>query len=297
MAASFVPLSTIDIVASFGGALAVAGFAYRLAYPGVGANVARGGAALRSGAAFAAITGTAGAFWLGGDALIALFAVVSALALADFLAQREVSGGSVQGACCYSCVPLQFGVIAAGRLELALVLLPLVATLALPILTLAQGGIRNLVERATERFWGVMAWVYCLSHVPALLLLDGPAFEDRNAGLVAFVVAVALAAQATVSWHSATSSALIWAARAVALSSLGAALAWMTPFAAPVAAALALATAIAGWAGALVLGTMRREGASQSPDAGTLGRIALRPDALVFAAPVFFHAVRASLAG
>ena len=38
--------------------------------------------------------------------------------------------GNVQIAWCYGCVPLQFGALAAGRLDLALVLLPLVATLA-----------------------------------------------------------------------------------------------------------------------------------------------------------------------
>jgi phosphatidate cytidylyltransferase len=292
MAGSFVPLPTLDIVASFGGALAVAGFAYRLARPGAGADVPRGGAALRDGAAFAGITGAAGAFWLGGDALIVLFAVVSALALANFVAHD--CGGNAQAACCYGCVPLQFGALAAGSLDLALVLLPLVATLALPLLTLAQAGTPHFVERASERFWAVMAWVYCLSHVPALLLLGGPSFEDRNAGLVAFVVAVALAAQAIASWRSATSRPSIWGARAVAVSALGAALAWMTPFAVPVAVALALATAIASWAGVFVLATIRRERGYSRP-AGALEQIALRPDALVFAAPVFFHAVRAGL--
>ena len=296
MAGNFVPLPMLDIVASFGGAVAVAGFAYRLARPGARGDVQSGGAALRDGAVLAALAGAAGAFWLGGDALIGLFAVVSALALADFAALSAVHGGNAQAAWCYGCIPLQFGVLVAGRLDLALILLPLVATLALPLLTLVQGGTRDLVERASERVWGVMACVYCLSHVPALLLLDGPAFEDRNARLVVFVVAVALAAQLMGSWRSTMSRPRVWATRVAALCALGAALAWITPFAAPVAAGLALATAIAAWAGVFVLGKMRRERATHSHAAGAIRRIALRPDALVFAAPVFFHAVRTCLA-
>jgi phosphatidate cytidylyltransferase len=296
MAGSFVPLPTLDIVASLGGALAVAGFAYRLVGPGTGAGAPRGGAALRAAATFAAAVGAAGAFWLGGDALVALFAVVSILALADFVAQDAAGEGSLQAACCYACVPLQFGALAAGRLDLALALLPLVLTLAMPLLMLVHGGSRHLVERAGARAWAVMAWVYCLSHVPALLLLDGPAFEDRNTGLVAFVVAVALAAQAMRSWGGAVSHPRIWLVRAIALTAVGAALAWMTPFAMPVAAVLALATAIAGWVGAFVLATVRRERATRTGTAGALARIAPRPDGLVFAAPVFFYAVRAVLA-
>ena len=237
-----------------------------------------------------------GAFWLGGDALIVLFAVVSTLSLADFVAQDAVRGTYVDAACCYGCVLLQFGALAAGRLDLALVVLPLVATLAFPLLLLAQDGIYRFVERAGERFWAVTACVYCLSHVPALLLLDGPAFEHRNAGLVAFVVAVALAAQAMRSWRGSASLVRVWVVRAVALILLGDALAWMTPFTAPVAAALALATATMSWAGAFVLGRMRQERMTHARASGAIGRIAPRPDALVFAAPMFFYAVHAMLA-
>ena len=297
MASNFVQVPTLDIIASFGGALAVAGFAYRLARPGTGGEVARGGAVLRDGAGIAAILGAAGAFWLGGDALIVLFAVVSALALADFLAQDAFSGGSALTAFCYGCVALQFGALAAGRLDLALVLLPLVATLALPLLMLFQGGTSHLVERTSERFWAVIVWVYCLSHVPALLLLDGPAFEARNASLVAFVVVVTVAGQTLESWRLTSSRAGVWIAHMVALAALGAVLAWMTPFSMPIATALALATAIAGSAGAFVLRMMRWERAPKNGQrVGAPERIAFRPDALVFAAPVYFYGVSVALA-
>ena len=143
-----------------------------------------------------------------------------------------------------------------------------------------------------------MAWVYCLSHVPALLLLDGPAFEDRNArsgrvrrrggprGAGGGIVAQYDVSRPCV-WEWAGGRVLRARRRARvddAVSAVGG------------ARALALATAIAGWAGVFVLGTMRRErGNERSACAGALGRIALRPDALVFAAPVFFHVVRAGL--
>jgi predicted CDP-diglyceride synthetase/phosphatidate cytidylyltransferase len=78
---------------------------------------------------------------------------------------------------------------------------------------------------------------------------------------------------------------------ASALAALGAALAWMTPFTPTVAAAMALAIAFAGHLGCIVLAAQRRD---QSPAArgAILARIVVRPDALAFAAPVFYHATR-----
>jgi phosphatidate cytidylyltransferase len=198
--------------------------------------------------------------------------------------------------CCFACVPLQFGALAAGRLDLALTVLPIFAMLALPLLALAQGGTAQFVERAATRFWSVMAWVYCLSHVPALLLLGGPAFEARNAGLVAFVVALALSAQAVRSWRGLRSRSLLWPARAISMTAAGAMLSWMTPFTAPVAALLALAVALSAWTGVFVMAAMRHERKASLHDASALERLALRPDALVFAGPLFFYVVRVLLA-
>jgi phosphatidate cytidylyltransferase len=287
MAGTFVPLPTLDLVASLGGALAVAGAAYRFADRN--AVVTAGSSAQRTVAGAVALAGAAGAFWLGGDALTLLFAVVSALALADFLARAAASALPLHAVCCYGCVPLQYALIAAGCLDWALVALPLVAALALPLATLRLEGVTALAERASQRAWAVLAWVYFISHVPLLLLLDGPAFEARNAGLVGFVVAIALATQAL--WPRVRPRIGEALAGLVAMGILGAVLAWMTPFAPWLAGVLAALCAVAGAAGCRVLGAMR--GAAP---ASALDRLAVRPDALAFAAPVFFHAVRACLA-
>jgi phosphatidate cytidylyltransferase len=293
MTGSFVPLPTLDLVASLGGVLAVAGLAYRLASPGVTAGAWRGGAALRAAADVVALIGAAGAFWLGGDALIVLFAAVSALAIRDFAGASDRAGRAL--AACYACVPLQFGALAAGRLDVALVAMPILAALVLPLVALTQGGTRDFVARASEQCWCVLAWVYCLSFVPALLLLEGPAFEDRNAGLVAFVVAISLAAQTMPTWSIRTSRGLAWAARALAMLVLGAALAWMTPFSPSLAAVLALATAIPGGFGVFVMAAMRNDRSPRMRDAGVSEQLAVRPDALAFAGPLFFFAMRVFL--
>jgi phosphatidate cytidylyltransferase len=199
---------------------------------------------------------------------------------------------------------MQYAFIAAGRHDLFTVCLPLVATLVIPLLAIAQGEKRALLERVAERYWGVTIWVYCVSHAPALLMLDLPKFAGGNAGLVAFLVVLALASQwlwsltfarrgIRADGPPALSAARIVAAGLVGV--LGALLAWMTPFSPLAAGAMALLIAMPAFLGCSVLATIRhthrpeiaaREGNRSVPGA-------LYPDALAFAAPVFFYAVRA----
>jgi phosphatidate cytidylyltransferase len=86
-----------------------------------------------------------------------LFAFVAAAALAGFLASGETnaSGRPLYVLCCYLCVPMQYAFIAAGRHDLFTVCLPFVATLVIPLLAIAQGEKRALLERVAERYWGV----------------------------------------------------------------------------------------------------------------------------------------------
>jgi phosphatidate cytidylyltransferase len=250
----------------------------------------------------------AGALWLGAEAIVALFAFVSATTLANFLASGETnaSGRPLHVLCCYLCVPMQYGFIAAGRHDLFAVCLPLAATLVIPLLTIAQGETRAFLERVAERYWGVTVWVYCVSHAPALLMLDLPKSAGGNAGLVAFLVVLALASQWLWSLTSTRpgirpdevpSPTLLRATRIVAVGLvgvLGALLAWMTPFSPLAAGAMALLIAVPGFLGCSVFAAIRsyrleravREGSEFVPGA-------LYPDALAFAAPVFFYAVRA----
>jgi phosphatidate cytidylyltransferase len=267
-----------------------------------------GQVALRATPAFAGATGwawglatagAAGAYWLGDPAVVLVFAGVSAFALANFLARR--TGGrepSLHAAFCYLALPLQYGALLAGRMDLFVAGLPLAATLALPLAAIAQGDTRELLARSAKRQWGVMVWVYCISFAPALLALDQSANAGRTAGLVVFVVLLALASQAVWSLGVRQAAALpaqwtyrrgaAWLGAAV-IAALGAALAWMTPFAPIVAAAMALLIAAAGFLGCRVQDAMRGERRADEPFAHQ----AFQPDALAYAAPLFYFAVQA----
>jgi phosphatidate cytidylyltransferase len=276
----------------------------------VGRRFLPGGAGRSGDAWWLGVAVGAGALWLGAEAIVALFAFVSATTLANFLASGETnaSGRPLHVLCCYLCVPMQYGFISAGRHDLFTVCLPLAATLVIPLLAIAQGETRAFLERVAERYWGVTVWVYCVSHAPALLMLDLPKFTGGNAGLVAFLVVVALASQWMWSLTSArpgiradeapAGQTFLRATRIVAVGLvgvLGALLAWMTPFSPLTAGAMALLIAVPGFLGCSVFAAIRHTHRLERAEGegGEFVPGGLYPDALAFAAPVFFYAVRA----
>jgi phosphatidate cytidylyltransferase len=194
-----VSLQIVAIAVSLCGALVLAGLAgtRTLARPRrAGRRSLPGAAGLREGAGWLVVAAGAAALWLPREAVVALFALASTVAVAAFLGSgtTRATGQPLHVLCCYVCVPLQYGFIIAGRYELFAVAVPLFATIAIPLLTIAQGE-THMLERVAERHWGVMVWVYFLSHAPALLMFDLPGAAGDNGGLVAFLVALALASQ------------------------------------------------------------------------------------------------------
>lgn len=302
------PSPILLVAAALCGALALVGLTAKFAWPRL-EQVARRGMPLLAGAAGwawgLASAGAAGAYWLGDDAVVLVFAAVSAFALANFLAQRGAGREpSLHAAFCYLALPLQYGALLAGRMDLFVAGLPLVTTLALPLAAIAQGDTRELLARSAKRQWGVMVWVYCISFAPALLALDLPGVKGGAAGLVAFVVLLSLASQGVWSLgvrHAAAPSGH-WTYRrgaawlgAAGMAALGAAVASLTPFATSLAAAMALLIAAASFLGCRVQDAMRceRHVDAAHPTDEPFARHAFQPDALAYAAPLFYFAVQA----
>ena len=241
-----------------------------------------------------AVAAAALALWDSSAALLLVFALVSTVALGAFVAPgtSDAAAAPPHALGLYLCVPLQYAFVASGRYELFAVTLPLVGALALPLLALAQGEGRAFLERTAERYWIVMVCVYCVSHAPALLMLNAP----NAAGLVAFLVVMTLAGQALYvlamrlrrEQTRSIRMAIGGAGGAAMMVAFGMMLAWLTPFAVPAAGAMALLIAASGALGCRVLHEMRRT----HPAAVAVDRELWQSDALSFAAPVFFHAAR-----
>jgi phosphatidate cytidylyltransferase len=190
------------------------------------------------------------------------------------------------------------------------VFIPVYVFLALPLVSALANDPLRFLERNAKLQWGIMVCIYGMSHVPALLLLKFPGYDNRNAFLVFFLVIVvqvcmvtqhiasrqlqrapvAPAISQSFKWRS-------WASGVAVGSLLGALLAGITPWVPGTAFAAAFIACVAGSMGHFVMKALKRDrgipswgnqGQSVTGAGGLLDRV----DALCFAAPVFFHSAR-----
>jgi phosphatidate cytidylyltransferase len=246
---------------------------------------------------------------LGRGAIIAAFAAVSFGALREFFSlihTRRADHWALLAAF-FIVLPAQYGLVAVDWYGLFAILLPVYAFLLMPVIPALRGDTTRYMDRIAEVQWGLMISVYCLSHVPALLSLDIAGYGGRQLLLVVYLILVATLAdqmRAEVAAQGPTppqqGPALSGREIAAALGTglvAGSLLSPITPFPLAVAGSLGAAIALMGLAGRLVLGAIKQDrgvvdwtqiGTQQHDAGGLLDRL----DALIFAAPVFFHLTR-----
>lgn len=249
-----------------------------------------------------------GAALLGGwQATLALFALISFLALREFLslapARRE---DRLIILASYLVVPISYGWIAINEYGIYLVFIPVWVFLITPFLMAMIGQTRNYLQRAAGFHWGEVACVYAIGFV--VWLMRTPAHLPMPAGPAGLVFLLLVATEAndvaqycwgkllgrhkvmpTVSpnktWEGflggwGTTAALIWL---------------IGPIYAPLAglnlAIMALLLPLAGFAGDVTLSAVKRDiGVKDSSQlipghGGILDRI----DSLTFTTPLYFH--------
>lgn len=248
-------------------------------------------------------------FLLGPTATIVVFALTSFLALREFLSLTPTRRGDhwVLVLCFYVAVPLQYWLIYSDWYGLFAILIPVYGFVLLPAVAALAGETDQFLERATKVQWGLMLTVYCISHAPALLILDIPGFEGRNLLLLLYLLLVVQISDVlqyvagklfgrhklapSVSPSKTVEGLVLGGAAAVGI---GAALWWATPFTPLHAAGLSLVIVLAGFLGGLALSAVKRSlgakdwGAMIEGHGGMLDRM----DSVCFAAPLFFHLVR-----
>src|SRR4051812_14072079 len=140
-------------------------------------------------------------FWvswvLGAVAATLLFGVVSFLAFREFITlthTRRADHRSLLLAF-FGVLPLQF-VLAGGRhFDLFTVFIPVYVFFAIPVVSALGNDPQRFLERTAKIQWGIMVCIYGMSHAPALLLIDLPAYAGRGAFLVFYLVVVVVTAQ------------------------------------------------------------------------------------------------------
>jgi len=249
------------------------------------------------------------AFLFGRTGVILLFLFISFAALREFMTltyTRSADYLALAGAF-FVVLPAQYALIWFGWYGVYAIFIPVYVFLLLPILEVAGGDTTRFLERTAKMQWGLMISVFCISHVPALLTLNIPGYDDRNLLLIAFLVIVVQSSDvlqyvfgklfgkrqlAPEVSPSKTVEGLVGGV--LCATTLGASLWWITPFNVWQAALMSLAITAMGFFGGLVLSAIKRDRGVK--DWGNLieghGGMLDRLDSVVFAAPIFFHLTR-----
>ena len=265
----------------------------------------------------------AGALALGETATVALFMVLSFLALREFITISPTTqqDHSALVLMFWLILPLHYISVWQHWYGFFAVFIPVYAFLFLPARTALVGDTRGFLSRASVVQWSLMVCVYALSHAPALLQLPVAMTQGREvaegsapgtggpagANLLLFLVIVVQGSDVlqyiwgkTLGRHAIAprvSPNKTWegfVGGVLSATALGAALWWVTPFEPWQAALFAFVSCLMGFAGGLVMSAIKRDRGVK--DFGDLipghGGIMDRMDSLGFAAPVFFHLTR-----
>lgn len=246
---------------------------------------------------------------VGRTGTLVLFGLLSLLALREYVTLVPTRRGDHRTLfwSFFIITPLQYYLVAIGWYEFFAILIPVFAFVFIPTRIALAGDTEHFLERVAKIQFGIMICAFCLSHAPALLILNIPGFTGQNARLLLFLVLIdqmsdvlqyvwgkLLGRHKIVPLISPNKTWEGFLGGVLSATALGAALWWATPFRPWQAAGMSLVIGLMGFAGGLVMSGIKRDagvkdfGAVIEGHGGILDRI----DSLCFAAPIFFHLVR-----
>jgi phosphatidate cytidylyltransferase len=245
----------------------------------------------------------------GGLGSVILFAALSFFALREFitLTPTRPADHSALFWVFFIITPLQYYLVGAQWYGFFSILIPVYAFLFVPSRIAISGDSNAFLERSSKIQWGLMVCVYCVSHVPALLMLEIPGYMGKNARLLFFlVVVVQLSDVLQYVWgkllgkHKISpviSPSKTWEGFIGGILSatlIGTSLWWATPFTMWQTMGMAFVITVMGFLGGLTMSAIKRDagvkdwGSSIQGHGGVLDRI----DSICFAGPIFFHLTR-----
>jgi phosphatidate cytidylyltransferase len=249
------------------------------------------------------------AFALGRAGTFTLFAFISFFTLREFITLTPTRPGDhvPLALSFFVLLPAQYLLIAFYGYGMFAIFIPVYAFLLLPAVAAFAADTQDFLTRCAKIQWGVMICVYCISHAPALLLLEIPGYEASSAVLVVYLLLIVqlsdvfqyvfgklfgrtkLAPQVS---PSKTVEGLIGGGATATL--IGGLLSPLTPFTWLQSLAMAFVIVAMGFLGGLALSAVKRSlgakdwGMMIEGHGGMLDRL----DSVCFAAPVFFHLTR-----
>jgi phosphatidate cytidylyltransferase len=251
-----------------------------------------------------------GAVVLGPIVTVVLFAIISFMALREFMTLTPTRLGDhyTLFIAFFVVVPIQYWLIGTNWYGFFAIFIPVYAFLVMPAVAVLAGDTQDFLARSAKMQWGLWLTVYALSNAPALLMLkDIPGYRLPPAMLLLFLMIVVqmsdvfqyvcgkLFGRTKLAPSVSPSKTVegLFGGGAIAVG-IGAALHIMTPFSALEAAGMSLLIVVAGFFGGLVLSAIKRDLGVK--DWGSVieghGGILDRMDSVCFAAPLFFHLTR-----
>ena len=245
----------------------------------------------------------------GSTMTLILFALASFFALREFITLTPSRPGDrlPLSLSFFLVLPLQYVLIGIERYGTFAIFIPVFAFLLLPSIAALRSDIDDFLSRSAKQQWGLMVTVYCLSHAPALLMLDIPGQAGRSALLLFYLLLVVQMSDvmqyvfgklfgktkiAPVVSPSKTVEGFVGGG--LAATAIGGAMWWITPFTPLQSAAISAVIVLMGFLGGLTLSAVKRSLGAK--DWGVMieghGGMLDRTDSICFAAPVFFHIVR-----
>jgi phosphatidate cytidylyltransferase len=235
---------------------------------------------------------------------LVLMAMLSFYALREFLSltPTRISDHYTVAIAFYLILPVQYLFIGLGWYAWFIMFIPIYAYLFLPLLSLFKQDTQNFLARVSTVQWGLMAAVFCISHMAAFLGLEIQGYEKKSHYLIAYLLLVVQLSEAVQElvdykfgqWKLAQhiDKSRTWegfVAGLIAGAVIGTLLSRYTPFDPITAFAISLIIVLAANGGSLTMSAIKRDRGVRD-----FGGVMDRLKGLCFAAPVFFHIVRYS---
>ena len=245
-----------------------------------------------------------GSLWAGRAWAVSLLGLVSFWALKEYvtlLKTRPADHRALVWA--FLAVPLQYYWIAREWYGMFIIFIPVWMFMWLPTRLMLAKDTAGFMVSASEIQWGLMAFVFGLSHAAGLMSLPG---QDGRSLALFLVYVVALSDVLQYVWGKTlgrtkiiptvspnkTVEGFVGGVLSVSLASL--LLRPLTPFTPLETSGVSLLVACAGFFGGAVMSAVKRDFGVKDFGATIPGHggMADRVDSLCYAAPVFFHYVR-----
>lgn len=249
------------------------------------------------------------AILMGTTGTIILFGLLSFMALREFVTLTPTRPGDHRTLfwVFFIITPLHYWYLLDEWYGMFSIFIPVYAFLFVPMRSALAGDCKDFLERTAKIQWGLLICVYCVSHAPALLMLDLKDYTGENAKLLFwFVIIVEISDVLQYVWGKTcgrrkiapsvspnkTWEGLIGGGLCTVL--IGAALWQVTPYSFLQAAGMSALVVLCGFLGGLVMSAIKRDrgvkdwGHAIAGHGGVMDRL----DSLCFAAPIVFHITR-----